>query len=172
MSRLVDVHGVPLPEVEAPTPEKLRIYGDLLFLAFRSPRHAAMTVRTLRSYLQPAVESGQFRVFRFDDVPRGMFTWAHLGPEAERRLVEGLPLRLEDWNSGPRLWIVDLIAPYRGLTQSIGRWIRKPGNFTSTEFLFRRVAGDNATRRIVHVDFRKDRIGRVMTDAEFLAGLG
>ena len=172
MTRLVDVNGVALPEVEAPSAEKLRVYGDLLFLAFRSPRHAGMTVRTLRSYLQPAIESGQFRVFRFDDVPRGMFTWAYLNPEAERRLIEGAPLRPEDWNSGGRLWIVDLIAPYKGLMQSIGRWIRQPGNVTDSEFLFRRVRDGNATHRIVHVDFRKDRIGRVLSEVEFLAELG
>ena len=49
------------------------------------------------------------------------------------------------------------------------RWIMKPGNFSDTEFLFRRVAGANQTRRIVHIDFRADRLSRVYDDASFLA---
>ena len=89
MSGLVDSAGNPLPPEEAPSDKALRVYGDMAFLAFRSPRHAQMSVRVLHSYLEPPVLSGQFRVFRFDDVPRAMYTWAWLGPEAERKLIEG-----------------------------------------------------------------------------------
>ncbi len=165
----VDCKGNALPPVETPSPEKLRIYGDMMFLAFRSERHRLMNLGTLRNYLEPPVELGQFRVFRFDDVPRGMYTWAFLDQASERKLIEGIPLDREDWNSGKRLWIIDLIAPYRGLMKSIGRWMMKPGNLTQEEFLFRRVSGLNETRRIVHVDFRTKRLARVMTSQEFLA---
>jgi cytolysin-activating lysine-acyltransferase len=171
MSVLVDTQGQELPPVEAPGAEKLRVYGDLLFLAFRSKRHRTMNVATLRSYIEPAVELGQFRIFRFDDVPRGMYTWAHLNPDTERKLIEGRPLAPEDWNSGPRLWIVDMIAPYRGLMSGIARWIMVPGNFSDTEFLFRRVAGTNRTRRIVHVDFTAKRLARIYSAPDFLASL-
>ena len=168
MNIAVDTNGRSLPEIEMPSPEKLRVYGDMMFLAFRSDRHAAMNVRTLRTYFEPAIELGQFRVFRFDDVPRGMYTWAFLGPEAERKLIDGEPLTPQDWRSGDRMWIVDMIVPYNGLMSSIGRWIMRPGNLTDTEFLFRRVSGSNTTRRIVHVDFTKKKLARVMTDEQFL----
>lgn len=168
---LTDTTGQPMPEIERPSAEKLRVYGDMLFLAFRSPRHTRMSVGALRSYFEPAVELGQFRIFRFDDIPRGMYTWAYLGPEAERKLVTGEPLNPQDWNSGDRLWIIDLIAPYRGLTASIVRWIMEPGHFTDAEFRFRRVKEANATQRIVHIDFAAPRLARVMTEAQFLAGL-
>jgi cytolysin-activating lysine-acyltransferase len=169
MSAKVDTAGKELPPGETPSAEKLRVYGDMAFLAFRSQRHARMTVNTLRTYFEPAIELGQFRIFRFDDIPRGMYTWAWLGAEGERRLIQGEALRPFDWNSGPRLWIIDLIAPYRGLTSGIARWIMQPGNLTETEFLFRRVAGENRTRRIVHVDFRQERLSRIMTDEEYLS---
>lgn len=169
MTELVDSAGLPLPPSEAPSPESLRVYGDMAFLAFRSTRHSQMSVATLRTYLEPAVESGQFRIFRFDDVPRAMYTWAWLGPEVERKLIEGEPLTRSDWQSGPHLWIVDLIAPYRGLTASIVRWIMQRGNFAERDFYFRRVEGDNRTRRIVHIDFDATRLSRVYGDAEFLA---
>lgn len=171
MTELVDSTGQSLPTIEMPSEEKLRVYGDLMFLAFRSQRHSAMNVNTLRTYLEPPIELGQFRVFRFDDVPRAMYTWARLDRQAERKLVNGDPLGPNDWRSGNRLWIVDLIAPYKGLTHSIGRWVMKKGNFSDTEFLFRRVSGVNDTRRIVHVDFERDKLGKIYSASEFLETL-
>lgn len=171
MNKHVDSNGQNLPILEMPSEEKLRVYGDLMFLAFRSQRHRAMNVQTLRAYLEPPIELGQFRVFRFDGVPRAMYTWARLDRQAERKLVNGDRLAPDDWRSGDRLWIVDLIAPYKGLTNSIGRWIMEKGNFSETEFLFRRVSGINNTRRIVRVDFEGDRLGRIYSASEFLETL-
>lgn len=168
MTSAIDSTGRVLPASEMPSAEKLRVYGDMLFLAFRSQRHSAMTISTLNAYFQPPVELGQFRIFRFDDVPRGMYTWAYLNRDSERKLIEGIPLRAEDWQSGDRLWIMDIIAPYNGLMTSIGRWVMQKGNFTDTKFLFRRVEGTNTTRRIVHVDFREKRLARVFDDQQFL----
>lgn len=172
MAGLTDSTGKPLPAIEAPGPDKLRVYGDMLFLGFRSPRHAQMPLGALRRYLEPPVELGQFRIFRFDDVPRAMYSWAWLDRDAERKLVEGEPLAPEDWQSGDRLWIIDLIAPYPGLTAQIVRWIMKPGHFAERQFWFRRVGGQNETRRIVHVDFEARRLARVYGGREFLDRAG
>ena len=168
MTTLVDSNGTILPSAETPSQDQMRIYGDMMFLAFRSQRHNRMTLGTLRTYLEPPILLGQFRIFRFDDVARGMYTWAFLDAQAERKLIKGEPLTDQDWNSGNRLWIIDMIAPYRGLMQSIGRWIMQPGNLTNDEFLFRRVSGNNETRRIVHVDFRAERLARIYSGAEYL----
>lgn len=166
---LVDATGRTLPPVEAPDADKLRVYGDMTFLAFRSDRHRAMSLATLRHYLEPPIELGQFRIFRFDDVPRGMYTWAWLDQKAERKLIRGKPLDPQDWRSGDALWIVDLIAPYRGLTTSMVRFIMSPGNFTDDEFYFRRVRGADETRRIVHISFKRDRLSKVHDTDSFLA---
>ena len=170
MTALTDARGRALPDIESPDPERVRAYGDMMFLAFRSPRHSRIAVSQLRSYIEPPLLLGQFRIFRFDGVARGMYTWAHLDGEAERRLITGEALRPEDWNSGDRLWIIDLIAPYRGLTASMVRWIMEPGHFTTQDFWFRRVSDDNETRRVVHIDFRRRNLSRVLTEEAFLAG--
>lgn len=149
--RFLDCEGQVLPQYEVPSDEKLRVYGDMMFLAFRSTRHARMPVATLRAYFEPPVELGQFRIFRFDDVPRAMYTWAHLTHSAERKLLAGKPLSPEEWCSGDRLWIM------------------KRGNFTETEFLFRRVKDTNTTRKIVHVDFREDQRARIFSEDQFLS---
>lgn len=168
MKELYDAEGQRLPEREAPSPQLLRIYGDLMFLAMRSERHRLMSLGTLQHYLDPPVLLGQYRIFRFDDVPRGAFCWAWLDHHAERRLVRGKPLRAEDWRSGDRLWITDLLAPYRGMSKSIAKFVMSPGNLTDKSFWFRRVRGVNETQRILHVDFQAPRLGRVYSDAEFL----
>lgn len=171
MTRLTDSEGRALPEVETPTPERLRIYGDMLFLVLRSPRHARMPVAQLRSHLEVPILTGQFRIFRFDEVPRGMFTWGRLGPEAEEKLVTGAPLAPEDWTSGEALWIIDMIGPYRGVTTGMVRWIMQRGNFAERDFRFRRVGENNETRRIVHIDFDAPRLSRVLTETQFLSEL-
>ncbi|HBS51317.1 MAG TPA: hypothetical protein DEA05_15090 [Rhodobacteraceae bacterium] len=171
MPQLTDSEGRPLPDVEAPDAERLRVYGDTMFLAFRSPRHVKMPVGTLRAYMEPPIEAGQFRIFRFDDVPRAMYTWAWLDSAAERKLITGEPLARGDWRSGDHLWIIDLIAPYRGLTGQIVRWIMQRGNFAEREFRFRRVGGENETRRIVHIDFDGERLSRVFDGAAYLETL-
>lgn len=172
MSARHDATGRALPDSECPSPERMRAYGDMAFLAFRSPRHARMPVAQLRSYLEPPLLLGQFRLFRFDGVARGMYTWGHLGPEAERRLITGQQLMPEDWNSGDRLWIVDIMAPYKGMTFSMVRWIMEKGHFTDKDFFFRRVGDDNRTRRIVHIDFRRKELSKVYSETVFLKELG
>ncbi|MEM9476599.1 MAG: toxin-activating lysine-acyltransferase [Pseudomonadota bacterium] len=153
MTGLTDSTGKALPPEESPSEKALHAMGDALFLATRSPRHREMSVGMLRAALEPPILLEQYKVFRFDDVPRGMITWARLSPEAERRYVQGEPFQPDDWASGDRLWLIDLIAPYAGLTPGIVRWVMVRGNFTDREFLFRRVVGDRQTRKIVHIDF-------------------
>lgn len=167
--RLTDTEGRELPPRETPPEATLRAMGDFLFLAFRSPHHQKMSVANLRLAFEPPILLGQNRIFRFDDIPRGCFTWAHLSRDAEQRYVAGHPLRPRDWQSGDHLWIIDLMAPYRGLTASMVRWIMQPGNLTRKDFYFRRVVDGRATRRIVHIDFeRPEGLSKVLTESDFL----
>jgi cytolysin-activating lysine-acyltransferase len=166
---LTDTTGRTLPVSESPSQDTLRLYGDTLFLAMRSPRHAHLPLSQLRGAFEPPLILGQIRVFRFDEVPRGLFTWAWFSPDAERRYVTGQALTPEDWRSGEHLWLIDLIAPYRGLTSSMVRWVMTPGNFADREFHFRRVTQGNRTRRIVRIRLdRPDDKADVMTEDAFL----
>ena len=172
MTQPTDSKGRTLPPTEMPDAERLRIYGDAFFLAMRSPRHLAMSGAEMRTYIEPAIQLGYFRVFRAQGVPRAMLTWAHLGDTAERKLLTGEPLAPADWNSGTRRWVMDIMAPYGGMMRGVGRWLMVPGNFSDREFYFRRVGKGNDTRRIVHVDMNADRKSRIMTGDAYLAQLG
>lgn len=146
---------------EFPDPERLRIYGDLAFLAMRSTHHRAMPVSVLRAALEPPILLGQYKIFRFDGVPRGALTWAWLSDEAEARYLDGEGFRFEDWRSGETLWIIDFLAPYRGLAAGMVRWVMRDGSMPQRQFRFRRVTGGRHTRRVVHIDLDRHDNGSV-----------
>ena len=171
MTDITDALGQTLPKHETPSDEILRIYGDAFFLALRSPRHRLMALQELRMYMEPALVQGSYRVFRIQGIPRGMFTWAMLSPEAERRLITGEPLQPQDWNSGDRRWIIDIISPYRGMMSGIARWIMQKGNFSDTQYFFRRVDEKNQTRRIVQVDFEAERLSKIWSAEDYLKSI-
>ncbi|AHM03546.1 RTX toxin-activating lysine-acyltransferase (type I secretion system) [Roseibacterium elongatum DSM 19469] len=141
MRALADSTGRRLPPLETPSADALRVNGDLSFLAFRSPRHQQMQLAVLRRYIEPPVMLGQFRIFRIDEVPRAAVTGGFLSETAERKLIAGDALDPEDWRAGDRMWIIDLMAPYKGLTRGIVRWLMVPGNLTRDSFRFRHVDG-------------------------------
>ena len=66
----------------------------------------------------PAILLEQFRVFHGDKHPLGFALWAHLSEDAEARMTAmvasggGARLRPDDWKSGDRLWLIELVAPF------------------------------------------------------------
>lgn len=83
----------------------------------------------------PAVMTEQFRIFRFGPLPQldgvpvdqfpigltraglehmplGVALWAELSEEAEKHLNDGQPLKADEWRSGDRLWLLELISPF------------------------------------------------------------
>lgn len=151
-----------------PSEDRLRVYGDMMFLALRSPHHQRMRVAILREAIEPPVLLGQYQIFRFDGIPRGMFTWARLTEDAERRFVRGGSLTPEDWSAGDRTWIIDLIAPYAGLTAAMVRWIMTPGHFCDSRFTFRRMRDGHPTGRIVRIDLdRPDDKACILGETDF-----
>lgn len=104
--RIIDTGG------EFPSRQQLTGLGELCFLFLRAPTVARMPVVLLRRSLEPAIDTGQFAVMRQNGVPRACVTWACLSEDAEERLLRGQRLSTEDWMSGDRMWLMDLVAPY------------------------------------------------------------
>ena len=135
-----------------PSEQLLRVYGDFLFLAFRSTHHQPFNVANLRAAFEPAIELGQYHIFRFDGVPRGLFTFAWLDEHEARSFVSGIGPDPNGWRSGDQLWIMDFIAPYRGLTSGMVRWMTKPGNLPSSKFWFTRNQLGDRENQVTHID--------------------
>lgn len=146
-------------EPEYPSADRLRVYGDFMFLTMRARHFAPMPVAAMRAAVEPAILLGHYKLFRFDGVPRGALTWAWLDEEAEARHLAGEALRFRDWRSGDRLWIIDFLAPYRGLTAGMVRWVMTRGNMPESEFRYRRTSDGQDTRRVVHIDLDRHASG-------------
>ena len=110
--------------------------GQIVWLLSQSPIHRELKIKELEWSFMPAVLFEQFRVFRFgplpgsenmdpaqfaklgltkeglEQMPLGVAIWAKLSEEAEARLEKGEKLKAEDWQSGNRVWLVEMISPF------------------------------------------------------------
>lgn len=110
--------------------------GQIVWLLSQSPMHRELKIKDLEYSFMPAVLHEQFRIFRFgplpgsenldqaqfaklgltkeglEQMPLGVAIWARLSEDAEVRLEAGERLKAEDWRSGDRLWLVEMISPF------------------------------------------------------------
>ena len=62
----------------------------------------------------------QFRLFYDQQKPIGVVLWARVDADVDARLAEGTnKLRPQDWKSGDRLWVVEVIAPFGGAEEMV-----------------------------------------------------
>jgi len=94
------------------TPTVSHMLGEMVWLLTQSPTHRHFALADLEWMIMPPLMLEQYRIFRGDTTPVGLALWAWLSEDAEKRLEAGLGrLRPDDWKSGDRLWLVDLVAP-------------------------------------------------------------
>jgi len=98
-------------------PTVSHVLGEMTWLLSQSPLHRALQIGDLEWLCMPALLNRQFYLFRDGDQPVGLALWAKCGPVAEAKLAKGMiepenRLTLEEWDSGDKIWLVDLIAPF------------------------------------------------------------
>ena len=110
--------------------------GQVVWLLSQSPQHRELKIKDLEWSFMPAILFEQFRVFRFgplpglenvdpktfapagltkeslEQIPLGVAIWARLSESAEAKLEKGERLTMDDWKSGDRVWLVELISPF------------------------------------------------------------
>jgi cytolysin-activating lysine-acyltransferase len=108
-------------------------FGQVVWLLSQSPLHRDLKVRDVAEVFLPAIVARQFRIFRLGEgalassdgsqtldgiqagietTPLGVAVWATLSLEAEARLEAGDRLKPEDWTSGDRTWLVEMVVPF------------------------------------------------------------
>lgn len=108
-------------------------FGQIVWLLSQSPLHRDLKVRDVAEAFLPAIAARQFRIFRLGEgtlvssegtqaldgvqagieaTPLGVAVWAMLSLEAEARLEAGDRLKPEDWTSGDRTWLVEMVVPF------------------------------------------------------------
>jgi len=89
--------------------------GEIVWLLTQSQAHKNFFLSDLEWLVMTPLMLQQFRVFYADDRPVGVALWAHVNEDVEKRLMAGnARLAPNDWKSGDRLWLVDLVAPFGG----------------------------------------------------------
>lgn len=92
--------------------------GEVTWLLSQSPTHKHFAIGDLEWLVMPAILLEQFRVFHGDKHPMGFALWAHFSEEAEARFLaqveagQGARLRPQDWKSGDRLWLIEIVSPF------------------------------------------------------------
>lgn len=100
---------------DVPGFDKVAVVGNVVWLMTQSAAHKHMFMDDLNNLVLPPVALGQYRLWRNDQNPLAVATWAFLNEEAENRLKQDVKSLLpDDWNSGEALWLMDIIAPFGG----------------------------------------------------------
>ena len=134
--------------------------GEMAWLLTQSPLHREFRIADLEWLVMPALAHEQFYVFRDGDRPVGLALWAKCNKAAEAKLDRGMiepenRLSLEEWKSGDRVWLVDLIAPFanaqnKHLEIMMADLIAGPLN--GIEFRFHRTDPSTGVRHVQTID--------------------
>ena len=114
----------------ATRPTVSHMLGEMVWLLTQSPTHKHLALTDLEWMIMPPLMLEQYRVFHGEKTPVGVALWAFLSEEAEAKLEAGQGrLRPDEWKSGDRLWLVELVAPFatpeNKLTEAILTDLRK-----------------------------------------------
>jgi len=93
------------------------VLGEAMLVLLNSPAHRlSFFVADIEWLLLPAIAKEQFRLYKDkENKPVGLILWAYVDEDIDKKLELGIgKLGLNDWNSGDKLWIIDLIAPMGG----------------------------------------------------------
>ncbi len=88
------------------------VLGEVVYLMAKPATHKFLFIADLEWLVMPPVMLRQFRLWRQGSTPLAFASWAFLSEEAESRLLNGVRrLPPQDWNSGDRAWLMDVLAP-------------------------------------------------------------
>jgi cytolysin-activating lysine-acyltransferase len=89
------------------------VLGEITWLMSQSPLHKQLFISDLEWLVMTPMMLQQFRLFYDQTKPVGVVFWASVSEEVEARLAAGnARMRPQDWKSGDRLWVVEVIAPF------------------------------------------------------------
>lgn len=152
--------------------------GQVTWLLSQSPLHRELKIKDLEYSFMPAILHEQFRVFRFgplpgsetmdpaafaqlgltkeglEQMPLGVAIWAKLSQAAELKLERGDKLAAEDWKSGDRVWLVELISPFANAENKLAEVMLLDliqGPFKANAFNLHRTDPQTGRREKIHL---------------------
>jgi cytolysin-activating lysine-acyltransferase len=152
--------------------------GQIVWLLSQSPVHRELKIKDIEWSMMPPILHQQFRIFRFgplqalqnidpakftplgidkaglEQLPLGVAVWAKLSASAEAKLERGERLTHDEWNSGDRVWLVELISPYSNPENKISESMLldlMQGPFKHTAFQLHRTDPATGRRDVIRV---------------------
>jgi cytolysin-activating lysine-acyltransferase len=131
------------------------VFGTLVSILARAPAHRHLFLADLDWFLAPALALKQLRIFHDGKQAIGFAIWASVSEEIEKELLnQGQRLRPGDWNSGDRLWLMELVllvaAPPPKLVEGLLAELAK-GPFSGKRFKLRLVDAKTGKPRVVEL---------------------
>lgn len=163
--------GVPRTVAEA--------LGQIVWVLSQSAMHKELRLKDLEWSMMPPILHEQFRLFSFgplaslDDVgpevlrksgftkeglqnmPLGVAVWAKVSESVEQKLERGEHLTLDEWKSGDRVWLVELISPFANTGNKLLEVMLMDlikGPFANTAFSVHRTDPATGIRNKVYMD--------------------
>ncbi len=90
------------------------VLGASIWLWMHSAQHKEAPLEALPTLLLPAIKQRQYVLAFQNGKPVFFMIWAWLDEDAEQRYLTRKPLLLQenDWRSGTRMWVTDIVAPF------------------------------------------------------------
>lgn len=99
---------------------KLPILGPALWLYAKEPNRKFMFLADMEWLVLPPVILDQCRLYTKGGIPFAFYTWAQVSDTVDARLRSGVPkIAPHEWKSGPHVWLVDFIAPFGELEETM-----------------------------------------------------
>ena len=93
------------------------VIGEIVWLMARSVNHRYLFISDMEWMVMQPVALAQYRLFYSENHPIGVALWANVNEKVEDRLKQGISrMSPQDWNSGDRIWLIDLIAPFGNIS--------------------------------------------------------
>jgi len=94
-------------------PTVSHMLGEIVWLMSQSKPHRQISIGDLDKVVAPAIANNQYRVFRANKKPVGVAFWANVSEGVDKRLLAGDgPVRPNEWKSGEKLWLIEVISPF------------------------------------------------------------
>ena len=129
--------------------EDFTVLGQVAWLWANSSLHSDWSMSLFSRNIIPAIHYNQYVLLMRDGFPIAFCSWANMSLDSEVKYVRDVTsLGLEDWNSGPRKWIIDWIAPF-GDNHTLYKYMRQ--HFPNEVFRAIRVQPESESAKIIHV---------------------
>lgn len=94
---------------------KIPLFGAVTWLLMQQPAGRQTLLGELEWRVMPPLILEQSKVYLRQGAPAAYVSWARLSDAVAVR-YQSAPhqLAMSDWNSGPQIWLIDMVAPFGG----------------------------------------------------------